>query len=136
MEFIEGVSLGSLLVKKKITFDKKKISHKIINCFFKQILTYGFFHADPHPGNIFIIKNKNICLLDFGSTELIEDELKNQLAEFVISVLNQDIDGITNNILEITSIEGDLDRNALREKIEDIVSEVYAKPLKRSILEN
>ena len=62
MSFIEGTKISELWRIKEKWLNKKVIAKNGANAFFKQILIDGFFHADPHPGNIFVLKN-NVCLL-------------------------------------------------------------------------
>ena len=67
MEYIDGININKYKATKE---EKKKIIKNLLSCFMKQILEDGFFHADPHPGNIFILKDHRIELLDFGIVRL------------------------------------------------------------------
>ena len=64
LEYIEGKSIRSVFEKK--SNKRKDMAQKIIEAYVNQMFTYGYFHADPHPGNIFVDKDLNIYLLDFG----------------------------------------------------------------------
>ncbi|MCG4735209.1 AarF/UbiB family protein, partial [Casaltella massiliensis] len=65
MEKIVGVKLSDVNKMKKLGWDTEKISEIGIRSLFKQIFEYGFFHADPHPGNIFVINENCIAYIDF-----------------------------------------------------------------------
>src|SRR3989344_4353412 len=62
MSFMEGIKVGEL----KGQFDRKKVAKTIINSYFKQVFDFGFFHADPHPSNILVLRSDRIAFLDFG----------------------------------------------------------------------
>lgn len=66
MEFISGIKISDLERLKEAGHDTKVIARKLATSYFKQVFEYGFFHADPHPGNLLIIPSSNICFLDFG----------------------------------------------------------------------
>jgi ubiquinone biosynthesis protein len=66
MEFIRGVRPTDIEGVKTLGSDPKEVARQGINAFFRQVFDYGFFHADPHPGNIFVLTRNRICFIDFG----------------------------------------------------------------------
>ena len=67
MEFIHGVKISEIL-ESDMDIDRRKIAEIGTDCYFKMIFLNGFFHADPHPGNLFIMENNVLCFVDFGMT--------------------------------------------------------------------
>ncbi|MBX3374846.1 MAG: AarF/ABC1/UbiB kinase family protein [Phycisphaeraceae bacterium] len=72
---------------------------------FRQCLEHGFFHADPHPGNIFVLPDDTICFIDCGMTGRIDRQTMQHLATLVMSVINSDLDGV----IEVTMALSDAD---------------------------
>src|SRR5699024_4534076 len=66
MEMIHGVKVTKLDKLQEAGYDSHIIADRIAHSLFSQVLEYGFFHGDPHPGNIYILPNNVICYLDFG----------------------------------------------------------------------
>ena len=66
MELIEGIKINNLKELNKVGYNRKKIAENVAKAFIKQILIDGFFHADPHPGNMLVMKDGIIGFMDFG----------------------------------------------------------------------
>ena len=66
LEFVSGIKINQIDELKAKKYDTKVIARRLIISYFKQIFEYGFFHADPHPGNLLVRPNGHICYLDFG----------------------------------------------------------------------
>lgn len=66
LEFISGIKIDQIEKLKEKNFDTKIIARRLTISYYKQIFKYGFFHADPHPGNLLVRPNGHICYLDFG----------------------------------------------------------------------
>jgi ubiquinone biosynthesis protein len=66
MEYIEGIKISDAFKLKTNGYDSKIIAHRLALSYFKQIFNYGFFHADPHPGNLLVLPGNTICYLDYG----------------------------------------------------------------------
>ena len=66
LEFISGIKIDRITELNSKEIDTKVIARRLAISYFKQIFEYGFFHADPHPGNLLVLPNGHICYLDFG----------------------------------------------------------------------
>ena len=71
-----------------------ELALKGINLYFEQVFDHGFFHADPHPGNFFILPNQKVCFIDYGMMGSIVDSDKELLANLLLSVNDRDIEGL------------------------------------------
>ncbi len=104
MEFLEGEKISDL-VRKKMNYDEKKeTARKIFNVFLKQIFVDGYFHADPHPGNILRTEN-GIALLDFGITGELDAETKANLLSLFLALYSKDIDKATESMIKLHIIK-------------------------------
>lgn len=77
MEFIKGKKISEAI--KDPELDRKAFAEKIARNFLKQLYIDGFFHADPHPGNVWVVENQKIAYLDFGAFGKIDKELKENI---------------------------------------------------------
>ena len=84
MEFIEGFKVNDVEQLEALGLDPKKIVQKGFDIYLKQLLDDGFFHADPHPGNIFILKDGRLAFIDFGSMGILAINEKEALENVVI----------------------------------------------------
>lgn len=90
MEFIDGIKVSDKQLLKEEGLDCKKISLNIVDLYLKQVIEYGFFHADPHSGNIFVLPDSKIAFIDYGSVGRIIPQDQELLANFVMHVLRKD----------------------------------------------
>ncbi|VDH18154.1 Probable ubiquinone biosynthesis protein UbiB [Algoriella xinjiangensis] len=84
MEFIDGYKVNDVEKLQELGLDPKKIVQKGFDIYLKQLLEDGFFHADPHPGNIFILKDGRTVFIDFGSMGILAINEKEALENVVI----------------------------------------------------
>lgn len=91
LEFIEGIKISDSQKLLSAGLDKKVIAMRLANSFFRQIFNYGFFHADPHPGNLLVLPNNVICYLDYGMMGNIMKKDLEQLGYLFISVNSKDV---------------------------------------------
>lgn len=119
LEYIDGYSLGDIISgKAEIKTNKKQLARFIADSFIRQFFKYGYFHADPHPGNIFILSDKHILFLDFGMVGFLDENLTNIGAGFFIALVQKDVEGMVNLLLKI---EENYDEEADKKDIRDIV---------------
>jgi ubiquinone biosynthesis protein len=109
---------------------RKDIAKKLIESYLKQIFTDGFFHADPHPGNIFVLDDGRLCFHDFGMMGYLSQEMRENLADWLLSFIEKDIDAIADLYLRIGIIGEDINRNIFKRDLGDFIEEYYNLPLK------
>lgn len=68
MEYVDGIKITELENYPAINCDPKTVAENGLKAVFRQIFEFGFFHGDPHPGNLFLLPNNTICFIDFGMT--------------------------------------------------------------------
>lgn len=124
MEKINGVKISEIDKAVPAGLNKKKIAGALADCILKQIFEDGFFHADPHPGNLFILKNGRICFLDFGLVGRIDEAKKFRLADILIASLDRDVDRIIDIFRDLGALEFS-DEEKLRLSLEEILDKYY-----------
>ncbi|MBW3015438.1 AarF/ABC1/UbiB kinase family protein [Candidatus Woesearchaeota archaeon] len=119
MDFIAGVPLSDVnFVKKRYKNVKKYITNGF-GVILKQIFEDGFFHADPHPGNILLLKNGKIALLDFGIVGYFDEKLRRNSLDFLLSIINNDPDRAV-KVFEQFGMSHDVDMHRFREEVRDL----------------
>jgi len=90
MEFVEGVPINSIKQLKEWGLKPEKIAERGLDIYLMQIFEYGYFHADPHPGNVLVQQNGTICLIDFGMVGKIMQRDKFSFAMLLTSMAQLD----------------------------------------------
>lgn len=131
MERITGVKLNDLMTIDAKLVDRKGIAKLGAKLYLKQVLEDGFFHADPHAGNIFIEENGRIAFVDFGAVGRIDEDLREQIADLFLAIVHRDIKAIIDALLTIGIAPNDVDRAAMARDISRTVSKYYGLPIQQ-----
>ncbi len=129
MERLDGCSLKESLPQ-MTNEQRKETAHSLLDILLKQILEHGFFHADPHPGNIFILNNKKISLLDWGMVGRLSPSIRFKLIDLVQGIVKKDIEQVVEVILFLCYSSKNVDLLSLSMSLQDFIDEYYALPLK------
>ncbi len=129
MEYIEGIKLDNVQELSEKGVDTKKVAEVLSKAVFKQMLHDGFFHGDPHPGNILVLNNNSIALLDFGIVGMIDDEMKDQFGNLLIAQVNKNTEAVMRSFLIMGITPPDINRRELRQDIERMRYKYYDRPL-------
>lgn len=86
MDYIKGTKVTKLSPIAHLELDGKKLGRELFEAYLDQVLVDGFFHADPHPGNVFVTDDKKIALIDLGMTARIEPETRENLLKFLLYI--------------------------------------------------
>lgn len=130
MEYVEGVKLTDIL-KSDIKFNARVIAERGARCYFKQIFIHGFFHADPHPGNILVQKGNVLCFLDFGMMGHLDASFRDRLAELFILLMNYDVNGIVNQLRYMNILTEDTDLEEVKYDIIDLLDRYYGADVRK-----
>ncbi len=130
MEFMEGIKVSDIHNLNESGLDCKKIITRGSDILLKQIFDHGFFHADPHPGNIFVLPNNVICLLDFGMTGSVGRHIRENFVDIIDGVVHQDETNTTQALLRMTTYEEEPDRRLLEKDVADFMGQHLYKALK------
>ncbi|QAY67193.1 ABC1 kinase family protein [Paenibacillus protaetiae] len=129
MDYIEGIKLSEREQLSEAGYDYKKLSEIFAMTILEQVLFDGFFHGDPHPGNVLVLPCGELALLDFGMAGRLSEEMKMQFASFVIALRGQSTDGVIRAISKLGIIPEETDRSALRLDVDELREKYYDLPL-------
>ncbi len=130
MEYIEGVKASEIERIEKEGLDRKVITARGADLILKQVFDHGFFHADPHPGNIFVLPGNVICYLDFGMMGSIDRQSREDFADLVHSVVRRDESGAMQALLMLTQYDEEPDTRLLSRDLADFMGQHLYRPLK------
>lgn len=130
MELIEGSELSKVIKDDSEDYDKKLIAKRGMESYFKQIMEDGFFHADPHPGNIMILEDNKICYIDMGMMGILDETFKSNLAELILLLTNGNADNIINQLIYMDIITPAQNTPELKDDINDLMKKYYGAKLK------
>lgn len=94
IQWLQGTAFSNKEAIAKTKFDKEEIAKNLVICYFNQVYVNGFFHGDMHPGNLILLDNGDIGLIDFGIIGKIDKKTRNCIAEILISYLNKDYERV------------------------------------------
>jgi ubiquinone biosynthesis protein len=123
-EYFEGIKLNEIDKLTEQGYDSKIIAERVVNSIFQQILLAGFFHGDPHPGNILALPEETIVFMDFGMVGRLTPEMRNHIASFVIALMRQNTIEVVKAISNMGLVPEDVDLSKLRADV-DLLREKY-----------
>ena len=130
MELVDGIKVSEIDRLDAAGLDRKTITVRGANFYLKQVFDFGFFHADPHPGNIFILPDNVICLLDFGMTGSVDRQTRENFVDLIDNVAHRHEAKTTQVLLKLTSWDDEPDIRQLERDVTDFMGQHLYKPLK------
>lgn len=138
LEYMHGVHLkdalhepGDAAAATNGAVNRKELARNLSECFLKQFFELGFFHADPHPGNLLVRPPAGIVLFDFGMIGRIDDELVGRLVISIVAIVKKEIDVLIDVMADLGAIGRNTDRLALAGDLRQMLEKYYGLPLHR-----
>lgn len=125
MEFLTGIKVTELDQLRAAGHSPRRLNELIYRAYFKQLLEDGFFHADPHPGNLLVMTDGRLAVFDFGMVGRISDELQRQMINAFFHLYNRDVKAIVADLMGLGFLAPEADVAA----IGSIVAEVFERKL-------
>lgn len=131
MEYIEGIKVSDNAALLAAGMDLKLIARRGADAFVKMVLQHGFFHGDPHPGNVLILPGEVICLLDYGMTGRIDPFLKGYLTDILMAILGRDVEELISLLIYSGDITDSINLRSLRRDLSEFIDKYYELPLQQ-----
>ncbi|GAE26763.1 ubiquinone biosynthesis monooxygenase UbiB [Halalkalibacter wakoensis JCM 9140] len=128
-EYFEGTKISEHEELRNKGYHLGRVANQITHAIFHQVLIEGFFHGDPHPGNILVLEEEVIVFIDFGMVGRLTYDMKIQLANLVIAMMRQSSDGVIKAINQMGLVPEDVNMRLLRLDIEELKEKYYDVPL-------
>ncbi|APP78081.1 2-polyprenylphenol 6-hydroxylase [Xanthomonas vesicatoria ATCC 35937] len=129
-EFIDGIPGRDLASVDAAGLDRKALARTGAGIVLKMVLQDGCFHADPHPGNIFYLRDGRIAVIDFGMVGRVSEQRRFQVAQLLHGMVSYDADAVIDVLLEWAGTRLDIDEARLQQDIGAFVDEYRGVPLK------
>lgn len=127
MELIEGVKITDAPL---YGYDPRLIARRGLKAVVEMIFRDGFFHADPHPGNIFVMEGSRLAYLDLGLAGRVSEEVRDTMLLLLLAITREDFEEVVRIFYKIGIKEGDVDMSEFRADVIDICEKHFGKPLK------
>jgi ubiquinone biosynthesis protein len=143
LEWIDGIKIDELQSRPEAEFDQALLAARGADFILRQILEFGLFHGDPHPGNLFVLSKNVIAPIDFGLVGRLDDELAAALLEMVLAVLKKDVQALMRVLFKIGVVDEErVDLRELRGDLFDLMDryaevslkEIHLKSLSRDFI--
>lgn len=131
MEKINGVKIIDYKELEKRGWNLKQLATIGAHSFLKQVFIFGFFHGDPHPGNLFAMDGNKIAYVDFGIVGYLDRGSLKMITDIFTAGARKDIEKIVNILIEAEAVNSGTDLRRLREDISLLINMYYNMPLKR-----
>ncbi|HBI15563.1 MAG TPA: ABC transporter [Desulfobulbaceae bacterium] len=130
MENIKGIKASHIERLREKGMDLTLLAERGCNLIMEQIFVHGFFHADPHPGNIFILPDNVICFIDFGMMGRLSLQNREDFTDLLLHIIARHERKLTDSVLKLTNHYGEVDRDALTRDLAEMLDRYLYLPLK------
>ena len=130
LEYVDGIKASDLESLRKEGRDLKLIAERGANLVMEQIFVHGFFHADPHPGNILVLPDDVVCFIDFGQMGRLNLKDREEFTDLVLNLVGGNERKVTKGVLKLTIQYGEVDRDNLTRDLGELMDQYLYKPLK------
>ena len=131
LERIDGVPINAIAELDEMGFDRAELAETLVEMFYTQVLSDGFFHADPHPGNVFVLEDGRIGLVDFGMVGRISDDMLRHICNWLSAVLTKDVDAVVRSYIRMGILGDETDIAALKLEMNDFLERYFNMPPSR-----
>lgn len=122
MEFIRGTKVTDIEGLRARRISPLKVNRLLVRAYLKQLLEDGFFHADPHPGNLLVMHDGRLAFFDFGMTGKITTRLQAQMIDAFFHVVEKDTEGLAQDLINLNFLKPGVDPEKVRPVVEGLFS--------------
>ncbi len=123
MEYVEGAKISKVFLEDRKGYDRERIAEIGAEAVLKQVLEDGFFHADPHPGNLLIVGREKVCFLDFGRMGYVDEKTSLNILNLLEGIFDKDTDSVSAALTRM----GVIDEPSQTESVEPDIQRVLAR---------
>jgi predicted unusual protein kinase regulating ubiquinone biosynthesis (AarF/ABC1/UbiB family) len=120
MEFIRGTKVTETEALRARRISPPKVNRMLVRTYLKQLLEDGFFHADPHPGNLLVMDDGRLAFFDFGMTGRITPQLQSQMIDAFFHVVERDVHGLAQDLINLNFLKAGVDTERVRPVVESL----------------
>jgi len=129
MQFVEGTKITELSPLARLDIDGEGLAEELFKAYLKQVLVDGIFHADPHPGNIFLTDDGRVALLDLGMVGHIAPAMQEELIKLLLAISDGQSDEACDFVLRISETSDEFDESDFRRLAAQLIADQKDAPL-------
>jgi predicted unusual protein kinase regulating ubiquinone biosynthesis (AarF/ABC1/UbiB family) len=122
MDYVLGTKVTALSPLTRLEVDGERLGRELVRVYLHQIIVDGFFHADPHPGNVFLTDDGRLALVDLGMVGRLSPRIQERLLELLLGAAEGRPDETTDMLIELGQRGVNFDEMALRRDVADLVA--------------
>jgi predicted unusual protein kinase regulating ubiquinone biosynthesis (AarF/ABC1/UbiB family) len=130
LEWIDGCKLTDGEEIQRANLDRDRLIEIGVTSGLRQLLEFGFFHADPHPGNLFAMADGRMAYIDFGMMDQLEQDTKETLVDAVVHLINQDFERLGKAFVKLGFLTSDTDLNPIIPALERVLGDALGSRVK------
>jgi ubiquinone biosynthesis protein len=123
MDALVGIGVSDRRALLESGFDLVDIARRGADLFLKMVFRDGFYHADPHPGNLMVLQDAVIGVLDCGMVGRVDEELREEIENLLLAAVDQDPDQLLDAVVQLGELPVDFDRGRLRDDMVEFIEE-------------
>lgn len=127
LEWIDGIKLTDVERIRAANLEVKQLVRIGVVAALKQLLEYGFFHADPHPGNLFALTDGRMAYIDFGMMDQLTEEMKEYLVDALVHLVDRDYNALIDDFIHLGFLQPDVGRQELIPALEKVLADVLTQ---------
>jgi predicted unusual protein kinase regulating ubiquinone biosynthesis (AarF/ABC1/UbiB family) len=131
MDYIKGKNVSKLSPIWQTEINGKGLAEELFRAYLKQIIIDGFYHADPHPGNVYITEEGGLALIDLGMTGRVSEKMRSSLLHLLLAVSEGNGEKAAEHILSIGTKESNVNQSELIKQISELIEINIDNPLKQ-----
>jgi predicted unusual protein kinase regulating ubiquinone biosynthesis (AarF/ABC1/UbiB family) len=129
MEYVDGRKVTELTPLARLEFDFRPLADELFGAYLDQILSAGFFHADPHPGNLLVTRDGRLALIDVGMVGRLTPETRQLLTKLMIAIMNSRSADVVRIARNLGTPQDDFDPTALQSTVDELMATMSQGPL-------
>lgn len=130
LERVRGIKIDDIAGLEAAGLDRHRVALHATEVVMQEVFEDGFFHADPHPGNFFVMPGELIAAIDFGMVGRLSRKLREDLVRLLAVAVRLDTEGLVEQLLRMSLVEQGVDRVGLRQDLEHLLQRYAGRPLK------
>jgi ubiquinone biosynthesis protein len=122
MEWLDGVSVRDTDAIDELGVDRRELAEDLLRCMLQQMLVDAQYHADPHPGNVMVLRDGRLALIDFGAASRIDPLQQTAIRDVMVGVSQRDADLLRQAVLQVATLRRDVDDEELERALSRFMS--------------
>jgi predicted unusual protein kinase regulating ubiquinone biosynthesis (AarF/ABC1/UbiB family) len=129
LEYLPGIKISHYSALDAAGLDRRRLAELNARAYLEQVLHHGFFHADPHPGNIAVDPDGSLIFYDFGMMGRLHPQTKEKLVQTLMCIVDRDADGVIEALVQLKALVPQGDMGPVRRSLQYVLDHLLDKPL-------